>query len=110
MRMIVDPLTGRRFAENTRLEFNWKSGRFEPVSPGQRFILVMPLKEKEKVQVVKGHKLGFDPLKGKYVLLKKGEKLQYAHKGSEYVVKQRRKLFEWLKLLLSPKGKKYEIF
>ena len=108
MRMIVDPLTGRRLSKTTRLEFNWKSMRFEPLTSGERFIQIIPLKEKEKVQVVKGHKLEFDPLKGKYVLLKKGEKLQYAYKGCEYMVKRKRKLFEWLKLLLSPKGKKWK--
>lgn len=104
MRMIVDPLTGRRLSRNTRLEFNWRSMRFESLTPGERFIQITPLKEKEEVRVVKGHSLGFDPLKGKYVLLKKGEKLQYAYKNCGYVKKRRRKLVEWLKSFLSPRS------
>lgn len=106
MRMIVDPLTGRRLSKTTRLEFNWKSMWFEPLASGEKLIQITPLKEKEEVQVVKGHRLEFDPLRGKYVLLKKGEKLQYAYKRCGYVVKRKRKLVEWLKLLLSPKQNK----
>jgi len=108
MRMIVDPLTGRRLSRTTRLEFNWKSMWFEPLSPGERLLQITPLKEKDEVRIAKGHRLGFDPLKGKYVLLKKGEKLQYNYKHCEYLVKRKRKFFEWLKLLLSPKKDEIE--
>jgi len=117
MRMNVNPLTGQVVDSKRRLVFDEVSMSYISLGKGEKLIR-NPLKPREIFigrkltfnplepnKVVLDQKLAFNPLEGRYIGLKKGEKLRFDHEKCKYIVKRTRKLVEWLKLLLSPKEK-----